>query len=236
MKDFKKDLVNIHNSLKEKKPFAFSKYADGEYKILVNEAITNCDNWTFIPNEHKVEQKLLMESFQYDHEDYVVGVSCPCCQPKDHVEWMRDTAKTKNLTWANLFVNSNYEYFINEFIPIFDKWDKEVFLFANEQGASKKMPFKVSKYFSLNMKAWQEPFLSHWIRVGEKKARETEGALFLFSGGPLGNILSYKLHEANPSNTYIDVGSTISPWVVGKNRDYHFRGAGSNEKKCIWKK
>ena len=226
MKNFKKDLVNIHNFLKEKKPFAFSKYADGEYKILVNEAITNCDNWTFIPDEHRLERKLLMESFQYDHEDYVVGVSCPCCQPKNHVEWMRDTVKTKNLTWANLFVNSNYEYFINEFISIFDKWDKEVFLFANEQGISKKMPF--------NMKSWQEPFLSHWIGVGEKKAKEVEGALFLFSGGPLGNILCHKLHKMNPNNTYIDIGSTISPWVVGKNRDYHFQGMDFNKQTCIW--
>ena len=48
MKNFKKDLVNIHNFLKEKKPFAFSKYADGEYKILVNEAITNCDGLIYL--------------------------------------------------------------------------------------------------------------------------------------------------------------------------------------------
>ena len=83
------------------------------------------------------------------------------------------------------------------------------------------------------MKAWQEPFLSHWIDVGEKRAKDVEGALFLFAGGPLGNILSYKLHQANPLNTYIDIGSTISPWVVGNNREYHYGGA-SRHQKCIW--
>ena len=219
MKDFRQDLIGIHERLKQKKPFCFSKYADGEYKILKNEAITNCDNWTFSPEEHKREHSLLLESFKYNHPDYIVGISCPCCQPEKHVQWMRNTPETKNLTWANLFVNSNYSYFLEEIIPIFSNWDKEIFLFANEQGVTKTLPFKVSQYFPINMKAWQDPFLSHWIDLGEKKAKETKGALFLFAGGPLGNILSHKLHQANPDNTYLDIGSTISPWTVGKNRD-----------------
>jgi hypothetical protein len=233
MKDFREDISNIYKRLKEKKPFAFSKYADGEYKILVNEPITNCDNWTFCPETHKAEQSLLLESFKYTHPDYVVGISCPCCQPVEHVDWMKKTARAKNLTWANLFVNSNYDFFTREIIPLFSSWDKEVFLFANEEGLGKDLPFNVTKYFPLNMKAWQEPFLSHWIEIGEKRAKNTEGALFLFSGGPLGNILSYKLHQANPLNTYIDIGSTISPWIVGSNRDYHHGGASRNQK-CTW--
>tara|TARA_R110002110_G_scaffold302797_1_gene516880 strand:+ start:1102 stop:1806 length:705 start_codon:yes stop_codon:yes gene_type:complete len=234
MKNFREDIIYLEKKLKNKESFAFSKYADGEYKILINEPITNCDNWTFLPQEHKKEQTLLLESFQYDHDDYIIGISCPCCQPMDHIQWMRDTAKTKNVTWANLFVNSNYPYFQNNLIPIFKAWEKDVYLFANEQGLTKTLPFKVSKYFSLNMKAWQEPFLSHWIEVGEERAKQTQGALFLFCGGPLGNILSYKLHQANPNNTYLDIGSTINPWIVGKNRDYHFEGTNFNQQTCIW--
>ncbi len=233
MKNFRQDFINLTEKLRGKEKFSFSKYADGEYKILRNEAITNCDNWTFSPDLHRKEQSLLLESFQYDHDDYIVGISCPCCQPMEHVQWMRDTVKTKNVTWANLFVNSNYPYFEKDLIPIFNDWGEDVFLFANENGISKQMPFKIKKYFPLNMKAWQEPFLSHWINLGMQKAKESEGALFLFAGGPLGNILSYKLHKANPFNTYIDIGSTISPWVVGKNRDYHF-GGKTSQQTCIW--
>ena len=173
MKNFREDIVNFAKKLKEKESFSFSKYADGEYKILRNEPITNCDNWTFSPEQHKKEQSLVLESFQYEHDDYFVGISCPCCQPMDHVQWMRDTVKTKNVTWANLFVNSNYPYFEKELIPIFNSWSEDVFLFANENGISKQMPFKVKKYFPLNMKAWQEPFLSHWINLGVKKAKES---------------------------------------------------------------
>jgi len=234
MKDFSQDILNIEERLKEREPFSFSKYADGEYKILRNEPITNCDNWTFSPQDHKKEQALLLESFVYKHDNYIVGISCPCCQPLDHIQWMRETVQTKNVTWANLFVNSNYSFFVNKIIPLFNRWQKNIYLFANEDGLRKQMPFKVTEYFPLNMKAWQEPFLSHWVDLGIKKAKESEGCLFLFSGGPLGNILSYELHKANPTNTYIDIGSTISPWVVGKNRDYHFGLGNFNQQTCIW--
>jgi len=233
MKTFRQDLSKINKRLLEKKPFSFSKYSDGEYAILKSFPITNCDNWTFSPELHKKESKLLLESFTYEHEDYHVGIGCPCCNPASMVSWMRDTAKTKNLTWANIFVNANYELFIRETLPIFTNWTGDIFLFANEQGINNKLPFKTTKYFGVNMKAWQEPFLSHWIQVGEKKARESDGALFLFAAGPLGNILSYKLHKANPSNTYLDIGSTISPWIVGKNRDYHF-GSQLSQQTCNW--
>jgi len=233
MKNFRGDLIEICQKLKEKKPFSFSKYSDGEYAILRNSPITNCDNWKFSPEEHKAESDLLLESFTYDHEDYTVGIGCPCCNSHEMVQWMRETPKTKNLTWANLFVNGNYDYFVEEAIPAFRDWDGDRFLFANEQGVSKILPFEVTKYFGINLKAWQEPFLSHWIEVGEKRAKQANGALFLFAAGPLGNILSYKLHKANPQNTYIDIGSTISPWLVGKNRDYH-HGGDLSKQMCIW--
>ena len=38
--NFKSDLVFLFEKLKNRDNFSFSKYADGEYKILVNENIT----------------------------------------------------------------------------------------------------------------------------------------------------------------------------------------------------
>ena len=44
--NFNTDIKFLFNKLKNKEHFTFSKYADGEYKVLRNEYITNCDNWT----------------------------------------------------------------------------------------------------------------------------------------------------------------------------------------------
>jgi len=228
---FKSDLELLLTKVKNRENFAFSKYADGEYKILVNENITNCDGWTFDKNTNRVEYQKLLESFRYEHDDYYVGISCPCCQPKSHVEWMRENVGSNNVTWANIFVNSNYQYFVDNFIPEFNQWNGKVLLFANKIGVGKELPFKVDHYYPLELESWKEPHLSKIIEESKKLCVESNNQLFLFSAGPLGNILSYELHKYNPSNTYLDIGSTINPWTVGNNRRYL---SGTNKKECIW--
>lgn len=222
----------ILNKVKDGDYFSFSKYADGEYKILRNEKITNCDNWTFDPDKHRDEQKMLLDSFMYDHPDYFVGVSCPCCQPMPHCQWMRDTVQTKNITWANLFVNSNYPRFKSEMFTAFNQWKGKVTLVANEAGEGKPLPFKVDNYVPCNGEAFLFPSVAEHIVQLQKAALEEDNQLFLFSAGPLGNILAHRLHLANQNNTYIDIGSTINPWLVGLNRGYLKNP--QNLKTCIW--
>lgn len=231
LKTFDGDIVKILNKVKNRDKFAFSKYADGEYKILINQPITNCDGWKFDPKNNSREYKILLESFEYKHDDYYVGISCPCCQPNESVKWMRENVGSENITWANIFVNSNYKYFIDNFIPEFNKWDSRVILYANKSGINKELPFKVDKYIPLNINSWKEPELSQIIEKSKLYSDEENGQLFLFSAGPLGNILTYTLHLHNKNNTYIDIGSTINPWIVGNNRSYL---KGKNNKTCTW--
>lgn len=231
MKSFVSDIKFIFTKIKNKEHFAFSKYADGEYKVLRNEPITNCDHWSFDPSTHQTEYQYLLSSYQYSHPDYYVGISCPCCQPSSHIQWMRDNVKTKNVTWANLFVNGNYEFFKSNFFPEFDNWGGEVTLVANEQGINKELPFKVNNYVPIQIGSWFNPSLEEIIKSLKTKAQESNNQLFLFSGGPLGNILAHQLHLVNQSNTYLDIGSTINPWIVGNNRGYL---RNNKNKICIW--
>ena len=229
--NFKNDIIVLFNKLKQREPFSFSKYADGEYAILRNIKITNTDKWTFDPNIHQIEHKFLMDSFTYDAKGYYVGISCPCCQPKENVQWMRDTIKTKNVTFANIFVNSNYIFFKEHFIPEFNSWGGDIILVANYEGKNKKLPFKVNYYYDIKIGSWINPELNKCIDTLSEKAENKNNQLFLFSGGPLGNILAHKLHQINNKNTYIDIGSTINPWIVGNNRRYL---SGKNNKICKW--
>lgn len=228
---FREDIEFLFGKLKNRDHFAFSKYADGEYKVLVNEYITNCDDWTFNPNIHRTEYEYLLNSYQYDHPSYYTGISCPCCQPESHIQWMRNNVGAKNVTWANLFVNDNYEYFKSNFIPEFDTWEEEVTLVANEKGQDKNLPFKIDNYLPIQIGSWFNPSLEHIIKILKAKSKEKDNQLFLFSAGPLGNILSHQLHMVNKNNTYIDIGSTINPWIVGNNRGYLIN---NQNKICIW--
>ncbi len=160
---FKGDLEYLLEKVKNSDKVSFSKYADGEYSILINENIKNCDGWVFDKVSNNKEYNLLLESFKYSHPDYYVGISCPCCQPKGNVQWMRDNVGSTNITWANIFVNSNYDFFVDNFFPQFNKWNGRVVLFANEKGKDNKLPFTVDSYFSLHLNSWKEPDLSNII-------------------------------------------------------------------------
>jgi hypothetical protein len=231
--DFRGDLLYLKEKLIQRDHFAFSKFADGELAILRNIKITNCDNWTFVPAENSDEHKALMDSFTYVSSNYYIGICCPCCINISHVNWMRTTVRTHLVTWANLFVNSNYEDFKKHFFPIFDSWEKPVILVATEKALGKRLPFRYDWLFPIGTEAWKGVerirILSHLSEV----VRLMDGALFLFSAGPLGNMLCSNLNAINERNTYIDIGSTINPWTVGMNRGY-LQGQVDASKTCVW--
>ncbi len=228
---FKNDLLFIHEKIKRQDSFAFSKFADGEYKILRNELVTNCDKWTFNPTKHEEEREMLIDSFLYAHPEYIIGISCPCCQPHRDVQWMRKVVNTSFITWANLFVNSNYDYFINSILPDINAWGNKITLVANEAGLGRQLPINVETYIPCAIGAFLHPDVHRHIDEMSEIALKENNQLFLFSCGPLGNILAHKLHIINKNNTYLDVGSTLNPWIVGKNRGYLL---GGNTKTCTW--
>ena len=229
MKTFQEDLFILFDLLKNKIPFSFSKYADGEYSMLINRKITNCDYWTFNPAIDGVYQRELLDSFQFNEDGYYVGISCPCCVPMADVQWMRDNVRVdkNHLTWANIFVNGNYNNFKANFIPEFK--NHKVILVANEYATWRNLPFEIEDFIPIGKTAWKDNF----NLVEELPKKQYSDKLFLFCAGPLGNMLAAKMWKVNKNNIYLDIGSTLNPWLVGINRGY-LAGSSTLNKICIW--
>lgn len=226
---FDGDILNILDKLTKRIPFSFSKYADGEFAILVNRQITNCDGWVFNPSTDAKYRDELLSSFKFNEPGYYVGISCPCCVPPEDVVWMRMNVGVKDqyLTWANLFVNSNYKIFTSLFIPEFKNHD--IILVANKNATINKLPFDIERFIPIENTAWKENF----DLLDTIPFEEYSGKVFLFCAGPLGNMLAAKMWKHNKKNIYMDIGSTLNPWLVGNNRDYLLGNSDLN-KQCIW--
>tara|TARA_R100001463_G_scaffold135530_1_gene198991 strand:- start:7774 stop:8490 length:717 start_codon:yes stop_codon:yes gene_type:complete len=233
--DFNNEITSLYEKFKSGEHFAFSKFADGEFSILINQGLTNCDGWTFNPDEHSFYRKKLVESYQYVAKNYYIGIGCKCCMGDKYHEWMKRNSKQKeeNMTWANIFVNSNYPIYEETFLKEYS--NREIVMVVNENADLNELPFKVKKDFRIaNIGGW----ISNYDVIEKVKEYVIKNSIeehtFLFCAGPLGDILSMELHKLSNKNTYLDVGSTLDKYMgLGTTRGY-LRGAPTLKQKCIW--
>ncbi len=235
-KNYREDLNQIIEKLKKKESFAFSKYADGELYILSNRPINNGEFW-FNPTTDSSQRQQLINSLRYKNDNYYVGIACPCCiGGRPAHQWYKDQSdqKQENLTWANIFVNGNYHYYLENMVPLYSNYD--IVLVSNTDSNLEKLPFKVKKHFKIGKNAWIEDNSLIEEMKDYIKNEKIEKNLFLFCAGPFGNILVQQLFDYNKNNTYIDISSTLNYFLLGekgKNRGY-LRGESSVNKMCVW--
>ena len=240
MKSFRKDLEKFEEKLRLKENFSFARYGDGEMSIIENKTIDilNKENGEFNfysdKEEDKKYQKMLIDAFTNKSKNYFIGIACPCCVGNNNFLHMKKRSEQdeENLTWANLFVNSNYSYFISNIVPIFSNYD--VYIVCNEKASLERLPFakKIKKDWRVGSNAWKN---DHRIE-NEIKSMNVSNSLFLFAAGPYSKILCHRLWNFNNNNIYLDIGSTLDPLLFG-NRGFtrgYLRGAPTLKKTCIW--
>jgi len=236
-KDYSRDIRIIYESLYNEEIFSFSKYCDGEWAVLENRGVDNSEFW-FNPDkgEDISKRDQLVDSFQFKHDNYYVGISCPgvfgiethnnmkemCGQPKER------------LTWADIWVNSNYPFYLQFIVPLFA--DKKTVLYCNGKSNLDNLPFTPDKVFPVSYNAWE----NDWGLIEESKKyieeKNVEDYIFLFCCGPFGNILCHQLTEFNDKNTYLDIGSTLNPFLqsAGFERDYYMGDTYFSRLNGVW--
>jgi hypothetical protein len=140
-----------------------------------------------------------------------------------------------HLTWACIFVNSNYRAFLDEFLPLFR--EQRVILVAHSKADPGRLPFHVHSFFGVGRNAWLSDYaLADQLAARMRDGEYPGGCIFLIAAGPFANILVHKLHCTNPRNTYIDIGSTLDVLLgLGATRRY-LRNPKTALRVCIWEK
>lgn len=229
MKYFKHEIEKLFDRLKSSQKFSFSKYADGEWIAIRGKNVNNGEFKSDSDTRHATEH--LKRSFTFRDDGYYVGISCPCCQGSVHYKMKEQSGQDENhLTFANLFVNGNYTFFKNNLVPEFSKY--KIHLVANERSKVENLPFRVEKFYPIGFNAW----VTNYSLVEEIISQDYDNKLFLFCAGPFGNILAHRLWDANKKNTYIDIGSTLNPWLgsAGFQRGYLNPKNSNRNKICTW--
>jgi hypothetical protein len=264
-KTFEGDLTAINNMLMKGENFAFARFSDGEVFMMQGQEIVmaadHCkvkgkvhrlsyaedDHKHFDPKEHEFYRQKLVDSFVYRQHNYIKGISCRCCIGQDYFDWQMDLIKKgyddidqEHLSWSNLMINANYFNFLKHTLPIFAK-KKIVFTVNKNADLEKAVPnlgfgfvkdFRVGKNCIVNDYGLIDT-IEEWI--GENDIKDH---LFLFAASSLSNMAIHRLYSKYPENTYMDIGSSLNPFLpgIGSRRNYmnQIQHRSILYQSCIW--
>lgn len=234
--DFRDQLFMFLWKIDKKENFALARYWDWERAIMLWEEIglgTQAqaqDNWTSYGKSKLWEA--LLKTLLVDKINYFYAIPCQCCNNQWKL-WYKENIVSENFTFANIFINNNYQYFKERLKTI----DREVIMIANYEWAGKEYPFKVDKYYPVPDDCVNY-FDKNWkqmIELYRSLARMSNNELFFISAWPLANIIVYEMYRTNPNNTYIDLWSALDEWTKGRITRWFQRREDSYAKKyCVF--
>lgn len=218
-------------------PTAFARYADGEAALIrgrpigPDSMVARVDGWSAPDNQLTQLGLDLRKAVRRDDPNYFYAISCDCCD-KPTREFLLKTVKTKNLTFANLWINGHYKTFKN----ILSSINETVYIIGNEKGLSGKFPFSTD-YFPIGtdcINFWKNNKEEFLDRLGYKfSIKNVNNPLVLIAAGPMSELIIDFLWRINPTGRYIDVGSALDEFIFGyKTREYMNEESPFNNRKC----
>lgn len=224
MKDFKKDFDYFTELINSGKNFAYARYADGEVALMRGKEIGegsqayNVDNWSS-PGQLTKTGKQLEESLLHTEDNYYYAISSNTDWDSDHEFLMSRIRIPNNITFANLWINANYQ----KMKAFYQNLKKEVYVICNQKAKKESFPFPVAELFPFpdNCVAYWEQHGDDYIYQLSEYVSQIQDKTFFISCGPISEIIIDKLYKVNPNNQYIDVGSSMDEFVHGhKTRPY----------------
>lgn len=215
------------NKLKNKEAFTFIRFSDGETEILRNRYLEidkgktvfrgrtfkntflQFDSKKFDPSVHQNIRKDLLSSALLRRCNYYKGISTvhnKAYKDKDFMLRLNGGFDEK-ITFADLFLNSNYQRYKEEVVPLFNNYDK-IYVIANYRVKpvgilSKAIHISVPDNFFLSYETSLRFIMEESLRI-------EKGALVLSSASSLTNIVGYKLFLQRNDITFLDVGTSIN--------------------------
>ncbi|WP_325892024.1 hypothetical protein [Grimontia sp. NTOU-MAR1] len=238
--DATQQLDEVISKLRNKTPFYFVRFSDGETEIIrnrfleINQGKTvfrgrvfdnkfpDFDKKKFDPrSDQKVRQDLL-ESAAFRKSGFMKGV------PSSHNDAVIDRELfvrlnggiTPEISFADLFLNSNYARYKSEVVPLLGNYEK-IYVIANYRAQL------IGELASGTVISIPDNFFATYADVKElvlNALKDIEpGSLVLSSASSLSNIVGCELAKTREDITFIDIGTSINNLLSldSNTRCYH---------------
>jgi hypothetical protein len=213
IKNYTNSIDYFLNKIRNKENFSILRFADGEYYVLENIQLTNIDNWTF--QSGSILCKHLNDSLSLINTNVYYGISGLSDCEKTCNYYYSKILNHHNITYANIFVNENFEKWINFLI---NHNDNCVLIGSSKPDNNKIGNINIIETLLIDsflVNNWDSKY-NEYFDIMKNLGKKYTNTLFMISAGPLSEVFIHKLYLSNPNNIYIDVGSSID--VFTKNR------------------
>lgn len=226
-----KEFEKFWRKIERNENFALVRNGDGERAIMLGHAVKAQEGWRAPAYSTKLGEECL-KAIQVVDNRYWIGISCPCCDRKAYYWYMTHT-KQANITFANIWLNGNYERFINKF----SKLKRDAIIIANHAAENKKIgQLNILKFYSVG-----DNCIEFWENSAEKLIEQIigeygnqNGILYVVSAGPLSGPIISRLFANNSNNCYIDFGSAIDEFVHNRKTRPYMNPTTSYAKQNCW--
>ena len=226
----------VLKKIKSQTPFGLIRPSDGEYSVLKDETLTNCDNWTF--QKGGILRQQLMDAIKTVDQNLYIGIPCNTCNKpwnctdkiyNDFIE--RFGVPLAQRTYANIFGNSNWPRF-TEFMK---SYEKRFYLITSGTQPS-NLPIKERYIIDAQLvNKWDTMAGPETIRLLEF-IKDKKEQLICFSAGPLSKIWIPMCMRVNPTNMYLDVGASLDIFTKGQtNRLYTNQAHAFSKEACVFR-
>ena len=207
-----KEFEKFWNKIVNNENFALIRNGDGERAIMSGKSVVAQEKWKS-PNYISKLGKDIYSSLMVDEKNFYCAISCPCCD-EDAYYWYSSRIKTKNITFANLWVNTNFV----RFKQLFSELNRDAILIANYRAKNHKIGnLNILKHYEID-----DDCISFWENKASKMIEEIKkdfgnknDLLYVVSAGPMSGPIIVELYKNNPNNCYIDFGSSIDIYYRG---------------------
>ena len=235
------DLNRFWELVKRQIPFSFVRFSDGEIEILRNRRLVIAEGRTefrgkqytnsfpefdqkrFDPNDGQIFRSDLLASAMFSDNDYYKGVPTQHNNSINDREFMLrlNGGFTPQMTFSDLFLNSNFLTARSEFFPATVASFRGVVVIGNWRCVlngylDSARLVKIPDNFFSSYEATLDNILTELQEI-------PPSSLVLSSASSLSNIIGHRLRVIRPDITFLDIGTVLND-LLGlplNTRAYH---------------